>query len=65
LWWRELLDIFKEPRMNATSQGPNLRPKAAAEYLGIGLSTFSEKAAKDSDFPKLLKLSSRISLVTR
>lgn len=51
--------------MNATSQGPNLRPKAAAEYLGIGLSTFSEKAAKDSDFPKLLKLSSRISLVTR
>ena len=35
------------------------RPKAAAELLGIGLSTFWRFAKERADFPKPRKLSSR------
>lgn len=33
-----------------------LRPKAAAQKLGIGLSTLWLKVAKQADFPKPIKL---------
>lgn len=34
----------------------NLRPRQAAEALGIGISTFWLKAKTDPDFPPLIKL---------
>ena len=37
----------------------SVRPKAAAELLGIGLSTFWRFAKERADFPKPRKLSAR------
>lgn len=37
-----------------------VRPKRAAEMLGIGLSTFWDRVRTDSDFPELIKLSPKI-----
>lgn len=42
----------------------NLRPKQAAAALGIGLSTFWLKAKTDPDFPPVIRLSERCSVVT-
>lgn len=36
-----------------------MRPKAAAEYLGMGLSTVWRRAKEDPDFPKPVKLGPR------
>jgi predicted DNA-binding transcriptional regulator AlpA len=43
-----------------TPFGTSARPRAAAEFLGIGLSTFWRWAANRSDFPKGRALSSRV-----
>jgi predicted DNA-binding transcriptional regulator AlpA len=42
----------------------NLRPKQAAAALGIGLSTFWLKSKTDPDFPPVIRLSERCSVVT-
>jgi len=44
-------------------QGNALRPAKAADYLGVGLSTFWLKAKTDPDFPPLIKLSPRTTVV--
>lgn len=36
-----------------------MRPKAAAEYLGMGLSTLWRRSKQDPDFPKPFKLGPR------
>ena len=41
----------------------NLRPRQAAEALGIGLSTFWLKARTDPDFPTLVRLGPRTTVV--
>jgi predicted DNA-binding transcriptional regulator AlpA len=43
----------------------NLRPRQAAAYLGIGESTLWAKSRTDPDFPPLIKLSSRITVMTQ
>lgn len=40
----------------------SLRPKAAAEYLGIGVSTLWRWAKDRSDFPKARKLGPRCTI---
>ena len=41
----------------------NLRPREAAEALGIGLSTFWLKAKTDPDFPALISLGPKATVV--
>lgn len=41
----------------------NLRPRQAAEALGIGLSTFWLKAKTDPDFPPLISLGPKATVV--
>jgi predicted DNA-binding transcriptional regulator AlpA len=41
----------------------NLRPRQAAEALGIGLSTFWLKAKTDADFPPLIRLGPKATVV--
>lgn len=41
----------------------HLRPKQAAELLGIGLSTFWALSRTDSDFPELVRLSPACTIV--
>jgi predicted DNA-binding transcriptional regulator AlpA len=42
-----------------------LRPREAAAYLGIGLSTFWRRVKNEPDFPKLRKLSPKTSVALR
>ncbi len=42
-----------------TLKSQSIRPKTAAELLGIGTSTFWRWAKERTDFPKARKLSSR------
>jgi len=39
------------------------RPKQAAAYLGIGVATFWRWASERADFPKLIRLSARCTVV--
>ena len=41
----------------------NLRPRQAADALGIGLSTFWLKVKTDPDFPQLIRLSPQCTVV--
>ena len=41
----------------------NLRPRQAASMLGIGLSTFWLKSKTDKNFPPLIKLGTRTTIV--
>jgi predicted DNA-binding transcriptional regulator AlpA len=41
----------------------NLRPREAADALGVGLSTFWLKAKTDPDFPPLIKLGPKATVV--
>jgi predicted DNA-binding transcriptional regulator AlpA len=41
----------------------NLRPREAAQALGIGLSTFWLKAKTDPDFPQLISLGPKSTVV--
>lgn len=41
----------------------NLRPREAADALGIGLSTFFLKAKTDPDFPTLIRLGPKCTIV--
>lgn len=41
----------------------NLRPRQAADALGIGLSTFWLKAKTDPDFPTLIRLGAKSTVV--
>lgn len=41
----------------------NLRPRQAADALGIGLSTFWLKAKTDPDFPQLINLGPKCTVV--
>lgn len=41
----------------------NLRPRQAADLLGVGLSTFWLIAKNDPDFPSLISLSPRCTVV--
>lgn len=41
----------------------NLRPRQAADALGIGLSTFWLKAKTDPDFPTLIQLGPKSTVV--
>jgi predicted DNA-binding transcriptional regulator AlpA len=41
----------------------NLRPRQAADALGIGLSTFWLKAKTDPDFPPLIRLGAKSTVV--
>lgn len=41
----------------------NLRPRQAADALGIGLSTFWRNAKSDPDFPPLIRLSAKATVV--
>ena len=41
----------------------NLRPRQAADALGIGLSTFWLKAKTDPDFPQLIQLGPKSTIV--
>lgn len=41
----------------------NLRPREAADSLGVSLSTFYRLARTESDFPKVIQLTSRCSVV--
>lgn len=43
-----------------TQASKSLRPKQAAEFLGIGLSTLWRKVKEDPDAPKPRKLSERV-----
>lgn len=45
--------------MRYTGQPPSIRPKAAADLLGVGVSTFWRWSKERHDFPKPRKLSSR------
>jgi predicted DNA-binding transcriptional regulator AlpA len=46
-------------------QTNHLRPRQAAAYLGMGESTLWAKSKTDPDFPPLIRLSPRITLVTK
>ena len=39
------------------------RPKQAAEYLGIGVATFWRWTKERHDFPKMIRLSARCTVV--
>jgi prophage regulatory protein len=39
------------------------RPKQAAEFLGIGVATYWRWAKERNDFPKLIRLSARCTVV--
>ncbi len=41
----------------------NLRPKQAAEALGISLATFWRRAKDEPDFPPLIKLGDKMTVV--
>lgn len=41
----------------------HLRPRQAADMIGIGLSTFWHLAKNDPDFPKLTRLSAACTIV--
>jgi prophage regulatory protein len=41
----------------------NLRPRPAADALGVSLSTFWHKAKTDPDFPPLIKLGPKCTVV--
>lgn len=41
----------------------HLRPRQAADMIGIGLSTFWHLAKNDPDFPKLTRLSTACTIV--
>lgn len=41
----------------------NLRPRQAADALGIGLSTFWLKTKTDPDFPPVIRLGPKCSIV--
>ncbi len=47
-----------------TPRDIQLRPKAGAEKLGIGLSTFWKWARTDPDFPKLTRFGARCTSVS-
>ena len=49
---------------NQTSKGPGLRPKQVAARLGCSVATFYRKAKNDPDWPKIIKISDRISICT-
>jgi predicted DNA-binding transcriptional regulator AlpA len=46
-------------------QSNHFRPRQAAVYLGMGESTLWAKSKTDPDFPQLIRLSPRITLVTK
>ncbi|MBQ0132403.1 MAG: AlpA family phage regulatory protein [Comamonas sp.] len=48
-----------EPNVNKSGQPQSVRPKGAANLLGVGVSTFWRWVKERSDFPKPRKLSSR------
>jgi prophage regulatory protein len=54
-----------EPVENASGNMINLRPAQAAKYLGIGISTFWDYAKGDPTFPRLFKISPRVTLVRK
>lgn len=39
------------------------RPKQAAEFLGIGVATYWRWSKERSDFPKMIRLSARCTIV--
>jgi predicted DNA-binding transcriptional regulator AlpA len=41
----------------------NYRPKQAAEYLSVGVATFWRWSKERDDFPKLIRLSARCTVV--
>jgi prophage regulatory protein len=41
----------------------NYRPKQAAEYLGIGVATFWRWAKERDDFPQMIRLSKRCTII--
>ncbi len=41
----------------------NLRPRQGADAIGVGLSTFWRLASTDPDFPQLIRLSPRCTVV--
>lgn len=48
--------------MPAETRGRGLRPAKAAEYIGVGVSTFWRYAKTIPDFPKPVKLSPRCTI---
>lgn len=48
-----------EPKVNKLGQPQSVRPKEAANLLGVGVSTFWRWVKERHDFPKPRKLSSR------
>jgi predicted DNA-binding transcriptional regulator AlpA len=47
-------------RIKPANQPLTVRPKEAAQMLGVGLSTFWLRVKTDPDFPQLIKLSPKI-----
>lgn len=47
----------------ATTPTTSLRPKQAAEFLGVGLTTFWRWTKERKDFPKLIKIGPRTTIV--
>ena len=50
-------------KLKAKMASKNYRPKQAAEYLGIGVATFWRWAKERQDFPKMIRLSARCTVV--
>ncbi len=50
-------------RIKPANSPVSVRPKEAAQMLGIGLSTFWLRVKTDPDFPPLIKLSPRTCVV--
>jgi prophage regulatory protein len=49
--------------LSGSTMGRNLRPVEAAERLGISTATFWRYARQQPDFPQLVKLSPRVTVV--
>jgi predicted DNA-binding transcriptional regulator AlpA len=50
-------------RIKPANQPLTVRPKEAAQMLGVGLSTFWLRVKTDPDFPQLIKLSPKVCVV--
>lgn len=48
--------------MDAINQSRSLRPRQAAEFLGIGVSTLWRWCSQDPNAPKPLRLSARVTV---
>ena len=57
--------VFLRPKFMNTQFRQSYRPKQAAEYLGIGVATFWRWAKERQDFPKMIRLSARCTVVDR